>query len=463
MTVAQPETVGESRRYWTHGVETFPSPVAQFRMAQLIDMDDRLYETARVVYRFMVGWYHDGYGDALLSQRHVAKVMKQRAPAGAVVPSRNAVQRAILALMETGWVVRSFQGRGKGKGASRYVPVMNVLELAAQGKFPEPAHATGPVEPAHANGPLVARANGPVEAEPAHATGPKTLPPDSATEPKTGGEEYDFAPPAPALAGGAAAKEGFDELYAAYGVKKDKAAARQAYDKLAPDADLHARMVDAAQAWRQAAGSIDRMRLRRWIEEERYDEDPKGKRDGKRADHADTPPAKPKPAGGEPFVERRETLTVISASISDDEDREGVRWLDLIFRREEDGNEDLGESFVVESPDPDRQEDGQKSLAAFFERLGMDVPEDADEIVGLTFTRTLRSKFGSWEYAPVADNDNTPDGIRYVDDWQPAPSEPKRPPGGFFKAVVAAHPLEFHPQSFAAALATEDDDDEEAA
>lgn len=40
------------------------------------------------------------------------------------------------ALMDTGWVVRTFQGRGKGKGASRYVPVINVLELATQGKFP---------------------------------------------------------------------------------------------------------------------------------------------------------------------------------------------------------------------------------------------------------------------------------------------------------------------------------------
>src|SRR5688572_25826624 len=132
MTALQPN-VGESPLFWTHKVDAFPSPVAQFRMAQLIDFDDRLYETARIVYRFLVGWYHDEHGDALLSQRHVAKVMKQRAPEGSVVPSRNAVQRAIIALMDTGWVVRTFQGRGKGKGASRYVPVINALELAAQG------------------------------------------------------------------------------------------------------------------------------------------------------------------------------------------------------------------------------------------------------------------------------------------------------------------------------------------
>src|SRR5690606_39465258 len=67
-------------------------------------------------------------------------------PEGAVVLSRSAVNRAILALMETGWVVRTFKGRGKGKGASRYVPVLNVLELAAHGKFPEPSHSIGTVE-----------------------------------------------------------------------------------------------------------------------------------------------------------------------------------------------------------------------------------------------------------------------------------------------------------------------------
>ena len=180
--------VGEDRRYWTHKVKPFPEPVAQFRMAQLIDFDDRLYETARVVYRFLVGWYHHDHGDALLSQRHVAKVMKQRAPDGASVPSRNAVQRAILALLETGWVVRTAKGRGRKKTASRYIPVINVLELAEQGKFPELAHAIGPdeddAELAHANGPVsseLAHDNGPVDAKLAHAIGPKTLLPDPTT------------------------------------------------------------------------------------------------------------------------------------------------------------------------------------------------------------------------------------------------------------------------------------------
>jgi hypothetical protein len=277
--------IGESRAYWTHKVDRFPSPVAQLRMSQLIDLDDRLYETAKIVYRFLVGWYHDEHGDALMSQRHVAKVMKQRAPEGAAVPSRNAVQRAIIALMETGWVVRTFQGRGKGKGASRYVPVINVLELAAQGKFPEPARTIGPVEPAHHNGPLVAHATGPVDAEPAHATGPKTLLPDPSTDGATGRENDCAAPLAPLSAGLSAADadpaqdaklDPFAELWRAYGYKRSKTEARRAYTNLAPDADLHAAMVESATAWRETWAAQNkpdapRYTLAKWIEREEYE------------------------------------------------------------------------------------------------------------------------------------------------------------------------------------------------
>lgn len=267
MTKPQADKIGEAPAYWTHGVDAYPSPVAQFRMAQLIDFDDRLYETARVVYRFMVGWYHDGHGDALLSQRHVAKVMKQRAP-GAVVPSRNAVQRAIIALMDTGWVVRSYQGRGKGKGASRYIPVFNVLDLAAQGKFPQPAHDTGPVQPARVNGPLVARANGPVDAEPAHTGGPKTRLHDPVTKTRVHVVMDSSAP----VAGEplAAAPDGFERLFAAYDHGgSDKRRARMAFNGVNPEAAELERMVVAAASWRRTA-SGKRLSLERWLNERRW-------------------------------------------------------------------------------------------------------------------------------------------------------------------------------------------------
>lgn len=278
--------IGESRSYWTHNVDAFPSPVAQFRMAQLVDFDSRLYDTARTVYRFMVGWYMDDKGDALLSQRHVAKVMKQRAPEGAIIPSRNAVQRAILALMETGWVVRTFAGRGRSKASrSRYVPVANVLELASQGKFPVVAHANGPVEGsdelAHANGPQLAHANGPINAKPAHMAGHQTLLRDPGTDPGTSNSN---AVAGPHAAGGLAppTAAGFEKVWLAYGKLGSKSAAREAWAAI-PDPDVD-HIIARAQSWAASARpGQKRMPLERWLALEKFDEadrrvEPKPKR-----------------------------------------------------------------------------------------------------------------------------------------------------------------------------------------
>ena len=54
----------------------------------------------------------------------------------------------------------------------------------------------------------------------------------------------------------AAGAAGFDELYDAYCVKTKRAAAREAYDKLAPDADLHAQLIVAANTWRRMPSTI---------------------------------------------------------------------------------------------------------------------------------------------------------------------------------------------------------------
>lgn len=63
------------------------------------------------------------------------------------------------ALMDTGWVVRTFQA-GKGKGASRYVSRHQRPGIGNPRQISAPAHDTGPVdeqdEPAHVNGPSAA-------------------------------------------------------------------------------------------------------------------------------------------------------------------------------------------------------------------------------------------------------------------------------------------------------------------
>ena len=69
---------------------------------------------------------------------------------------------------------------------------------------------------------------------------------------------------------------GFEELWRSYAYPKGKREARLAYEKLAPDADLHATMVAAAIEWREtwaAQGKSDapRFTLAKWIEREEYE------------------------------------------------------------------------------------------------------------------------------------------------------------------------------------------------
>lgn len=360
------------------------------------------------------------------------------------------------------------------------------------------------------------------------------------------------------------AQGGFEELYRTYDVRKGKADARRAYEKLAPSSEQHADMMAAALTWKEAGGSIERMHLARWIREERYDEDPRGER--KPRDKKDRP-AKAEPAAPtrngkmmkivdittrgnpfgefyvtihlegdngeaierelqilasdgpgtdadlysamrkayhasapdfigkrasismsstgvveihpidetkawdsesedaaeepiiEPFKERRETLTIISATVESDPEEDGgdaVKWLDLVFRRHEDGNEDMGESFVVESSNPKRQEDGQEDLQKFLRLVGIPATDEPEELVGTTFVRSLRSKFGKYEYELVPANDNRSDSI-LTDDFVPAPREPRLPAGVSFANVVAKAPR----LGWAAKIGTAHDDDDE--
>ena len=98
------EDPGRSPAYWMHNIKPFPDPVTQFRMAQLVDFDGRLNEPARVVYRFIIGWYMDRYGDALASVRTIEETMRGRLPIGKS-PSRSAIDRSLKLLIKHGWLV----------------------------------------------------------------------------------------------------------------------------------------------------------------------------------------------------------------------------------------------------------------------------------------------------------------------------------------------------------------------
>ncbi|WP_024898808.1 helix-turn-helix domain-containing protein [Brucella rhizosphaerae] len=105
---------------------------------------------------------------------------------------------------------------------------------------------------------------------------------------KAGIHERYIDPSAPPLAGLSAASAGengegekskFDELYKAYGHRRNRADARKAYEALEPDAEDHVNIVAAAHSWRegwerQNNPDAPRITLAKWLEQERFHEDP---------------------------------------------------------------------------------------------------------------------------------------------------------------------------------------------
>jgi hypothetical protein len=298
-TDKKPASGGESltRAYWIHKVDNMTGPVAQFRMAQLIDYDRRLTDPARTVYRFLIGWYmHAKHGDALASVRHIVTTMRGRAPDGARHLSRSAVQRAIILLIECGWLVRTHVG--KGRGGSRYVPVLNVLELASQGTLPDaegrsvPDHrdTTEISVASHSTGTALSHSTGTLGAIASQITGTKTLLLDPSTDGATEREIDPAAPTAPDAAGlapaspvtaveDADAKPTFESLWRTYGPEKrgGKPEARAAWKALPPEID-RAAVIASAAAWRESwvaqnNPKAGRYTLVKWLSGERYEQD----------------------------------------------------------------------------------------------------------------------------------------------------------------------------------------------
>lgn len=90
------------------------------------------------------------------------------------------------------------------------------------------------------------------------------------------------APPGSGLDGrpGADAAQGeFEEVYRAYGYKRNRADARREYEAIDPNDDLHRQIVEAANIWREAweaqnKPDAPRKHLASWLKSECYFEDP---------------------------------------------------------------------------------------------------------------------------------------------------------------------------------------------
>jgi hypothetical protein len=91
----------------------------KFLLATRIDFDKRIGRKHRLVYCFLLDYYHSKYGDALASVRHIAACLQERDPfeKGLYIGD---IHGALTDLVEWGYVT---QEKGSGRRASRYTPV----------------------------------------------------------------------------------------------------------------------------------------------------------------------------------------------------------------------------------------------------------------------------------------------------------------------------------------------------
>ncbi len=254
---------------------------AKFKLLALLPYDRRAKRKHSLVFGFILDWYHSKYGDALASVRHVTATIKERDPGGTGLYAGD-VHCALSDLVAWGYLE---QEKGTGRRASRYVPVWSKLDSVH--KTPNATDDEISVRE-NANASVRETPN----AKPDSVRDSMNEDPLTVTRPQdrvNGKEGYDCAtptaPPAPpAIAADAAvsaqgeyeAVQPFEQLWRAYDYKKKKKEARAAYAKLAPDNNLHAEMVKAAEAWReswaaQSNPEAPRFHLHKWIEREEYE------------------------------------------------------------------------------------------------------------------------------------------------------------------------------------------------
>lgn len=361
---------------WTAKPESLE---AKFKLMCRLPYDPRVRRRHILVFGFIIDWYHSKYGDALASVRHVHRMVQERDPAGKGLYIGE-IHGALADLVSWGYLS---QDKGKGRRASRYIPIWTVLEPSVQ----ESPNANDNVRSV-LNSPNISVLN------PPNATGCsvlKSLNEDPSTltrvkDPGTGMDELDCAAPTAPLSAGlspadaeAAQEESdtvpvdrakwFDHLYGVYGVRKGKAAARRAFDKIAPDHPTFIAMVAAAREWRSAAGGIDRKWLATWLTDECFDEEPSGPRAEK---PAKTRASKPASSGPLPI---KHFMIVDFA----EEGSPFTDWFVTAGFRAEDGEEFTRRLHVMHHGDDaaDREAYDQLCSAAFGKGAPIDTWEGA--------------------------------------------------------------------------------------
>lgn len=185
---------------------------------------------------------------------------------------------------------------------------------------------------------------------------------------------------------------GFDELWATYRFKHDRAKAKIAYAKLSPSPELHAELCTAAAAWAdhyETNGTEPRWRVRlhNWLGGEKYLEDvPQVYADAKSAAISKTRgSAKANSARcGKP----RKTPGPVTARITAANVVQDGSTSELRFTTTDGDGAVLDHVITLEHHDGDTQCEGQKQLGKLVGAAGLGQIEDSAELLGRTIVLT---------------------------------------------------------------------------
>ncbi|MBQ9353008.1 hypothetical protein [Phyllobacterium sp.] len=346
---------------------------AKFKLLQLLPYDARAKRKHCLVFGFILDWYHSKYGDALASVRHIVSTTKDRDPSGKGLYAGD-VHQALTDLVSWGYLN---QEKGIGSRASRYVPIWE--KLSSVHKIP---NTTDYEISVRENTNTCVRENTNTTAVSVRDSMNKD--PSTSTrvpDPETRVDGNVHVPPVAALTGAPAntqIKSPFDELWFAYGVKKNRVEAESEYAKLELDDERQAVLVSSATAWREAweaQGKPDapRRHLHVWIRDRRYMEDPPTGYAKK--ERIPKPANSNRPSTTVQAAEPREEEITATLEVVTTASDEGVDYMDMYFD-DESGLE--CHEIVLQSPNEAEQLRGQQELQKLILSLGIIVDDDTD-------------------------------------------------------------------------------------
>jgi Protein of unknown function (DUF669) len=221
-------------------------------------------------------------------------------------------------------------------------------------------------------------------------------------------EDTPAVPTAPPVSGGATAStagpavDPFEELWAVYPRKHQRAKALAAYRALAPEPGLHATLVDKAAQWAahyQQTGTEKKWwkHLHRWLEDQCYledlpvaYEDPKEAAIARRASGKNQSPGKSGSSMKAPMGTHR--LTITAAEVTKSTNNDEILALDFrVLGGPHDGKE-FSHSFVFDSEDNNSREEGQNTFAQFRQAAGKESPQDASDFVDCVLRATVSKR-----------------------------------------------------------------------